>query len=285
MGPFPGEVGDVPGLSSAGVFLSYRREDAAPYARLLQLQLSERFPNASVFMDLDSIEAGLDFAEVIRLASGDWNAAVEAGIRGVELGEQNGYHRAVFRTWCVLVHIASAQEDLTLLHRAWRWWEPRRERIPRSPFGLGQIEGVEVCFREAGIAPARAVDYHRLCLHMASGLHSRAGWHQSSGSSCTRSQSATTTRLAQLIIGSLKPTRMARLTSPEDQYNCSMRTFCAPSKEPLRLSWSQRSLHCEISSAWTPDGGLFEPRIFLRPSAPHCLKISRRCSYLPANSK
>ena len=54
------------GSSSGGIFLSYRRDDAAPYARLLQYQLSERFPDAQVFMDLDSIEAGLDFAEVIR---------------------------------------------------------------------------------------------------------------------------------------------------------------------------------------------------------------------------
>ena len=58
------------GSSSGGIFLSYRREDAAPYARLLQYQLSERFPHARVFMDLDSIEAGLDFAEVIRDAVG-----------------------------------------------------------------------------------------------------------------------------------------------------------------------------------------------------------------------
>ena len=47
------------GSSSGGIFLSYRRDDAAPYARLLQYQLSERFPDARVFMDLDSIEAGL----------------------------------------------------------------------------------------------------------------------------------------------------------------------------------------------------------------------------------
>src|SRR5215472_6215613 len=56
----------MPGSSSHGIFLSYRREDAAPYARLLQFQLRERFPDAQVFMDLDSIEAGLPFAEVIR---------------------------------------------------------------------------------------------------------------------------------------------------------------------------------------------------------------------------
>jgi hypothetical protein len=35
---------------------------------LLQYQLRERFPGVRVFMDLDSIEAGLDFAEVIREA-------------------------------------------------------------------------------------------------------------------------------------------------------------------------------------------------------------------------
>jgi hypothetical protein len=55
----------VPGFSSGGIFLSYRREDATPHARALQLQLNQRIPNAPVFMDLDSIEAGLDFAEVI----------------------------------------------------------------------------------------------------------------------------------------------------------------------------------------------------------------------------
>jgi hypothetical protein len=51
-----------------GIFLSYRREDSAPYARLLQYQLRERIPDARVFMDLDSIAAGLDFAEVIQQA-------------------------------------------------------------------------------------------------------------------------------------------------------------------------------------------------------------------------
>jgi len=68
MMPSLGEGWAVPGFSSQGIFLSYRREDTAPYARLLQFQLSERFPDARVFMDLDSIEAGLDFAEVIQEA-------------------------------------------------------------------------------------------------------------------------------------------------------------------------------------------------------------------------
>jgi hypothetical protein len=58
----------VPRSSSQGIFLSYRRQDAAPYARLLKSELGKRIPDAQVFMDLDSIEAGVDFAEVIREA-------------------------------------------------------------------------------------------------------------------------------------------------------------------------------------------------------------------------
>ena len=67
---FPQGAGEAPVVSSRGIFLSYRRQDAAPYARSLQLQLRERFPEVRVFMDLDSIEAGLDFAEVIQEAVG-----------------------------------------------------------------------------------------------------------------------------------------------------------------------------------------------------------------------
>jgi TIR domain-containing protein len=51
-----------------GVFLSYRRQDTGPYARLLKTRLAERFPGAPVFMDLDSIEPGTDFAEEIEAA-------------------------------------------------------------------------------------------------------------------------------------------------------------------------------------------------------------------------
>jgi TIR domain len=68
MTPCRGEVGDVPDSSSHGIFLSYRREDASPHARSLVLLLNQRIPDARVFMDLDSIEAGVDFAEVIEQA-------------------------------------------------------------------------------------------------------------------------------------------------------------------------------------------------------------------------
>jgi hypothetical protein len=87
-------VGDVPDWSSQGIFLSYRREDAAPYARLLQRELRDRFSGARVFMDLDSIEAGVRFAEVIRDAVG--SSAVLVALIGrhwLTLADEEGRRR------------------------------------------------------------------------------------------------------------------------------------------------------------------------------------------------
>ena len=84
----------MPGSSTQGIFLSYRREDAAPCARLLQHELRERFPDAQVFMDLDSIEAGLPFAEVIQDAVDSCAVLVALiGRRWVTLADEQGNRR------------------------------------------------------------------------------------------------------------------------------------------------------------------------------------------------
>src|SRR5829696_5900846 len=51
-----------------GIFISYRREDAAAYAGWLGEGLSEHFGEHNVFRDVDSIEPGLDFVEAIQRA-------------------------------------------------------------------------------------------------------------------------------------------------------------------------------------------------------------------------
>jgi hypothetical protein len=84
----------VPGLSSQGIFLSYRREDAAPYARLLQYFFSDRIPDVHVFMDLDSIEAGVDFAEAIREAIDSCAVLVALiGQKWATLADEEGHRR------------------------------------------------------------------------------------------------------------------------------------------------------------------------------------------------
>jgi TIR domain len=82
------------GASSWGIFLSYRRQDAAPYACLLQVELRERIPDAPVFMDLDSIEAGADFAGVIGEAIGSCAVMVALiGRQWATLADEEGHRR------------------------------------------------------------------------------------------------------------------------------------------------------------------------------------------------
>lgn len=51
-----------------GIYICYRRQETAPYARLLREELSRRLGADHVFMDVDSIEVGLDFTEAIQRA-------------------------------------------------------------------------------------------------------------------------------------------------------------------------------------------------------------------------
>jgi hypothetical protein len=59
----PANAGDT--SAPVGVFISYRRNDAPHLAGRLFDRLREHFGNARIFMDVDSIEPGLDFGEVI----------------------------------------------------------------------------------------------------------------------------------------------------------------------------------------------------------------------------
>ena len=48
----------------SGIFISYRREDSAPYAGRLYDWLSHRFGKESIFIDIDTIQPGEDFVDV-----------------------------------------------------------------------------------------------------------------------------------------------------------------------------------------------------------------------------
>ena len=56
--------------TSRRIFVSYRREDTRHMAGRLFDRLAERFGDVNVFMDVDSIEPGVDFAEAIERAVG-----------------------------------------------------------------------------------------------------------------------------------------------------------------------------------------------------------------------
>lgn len=58
-------------MRATSIFISYRRDDSAGYARAVYDELARRFGAERVFMDVDDIGAGQAFADVIRRAVGD----------------------------------------------------------------------------------------------------------------------------------------------------------------------------------------------------------------------
>jgi hypothetical protein len=57
-------------MSNGHIFISYRRDDSAGYTRAIYDQLAKRFTKERIFMDVDAIEPGLPFDEVINQAVG-----------------------------------------------------------------------------------------------------------------------------------------------------------------------------------------------------------------------
>jgi formylglycine-generating enzyme required for sulfatase activity len=58
------------------IFISYRRDDSAGYAGRLYDRLSERFGQGQIFMNIATIEFGLDFVEVIEKAVGSCDVLI-----------------------------------------------------------------------------------------------------------------------------------------------------------------------------------------------------------------
>ena len=138
----------MPGSSSSwGIFLSYRREDVTPYARLLQYLLGERIPDARVFMDLDSIEAGLDFAEVIREAVESCAVLVALiGQQWATLADEEGRRRLDDPDDFVRFEVKTALErDVRVVPVLVDGAKPlRREQLPVELHKLARLNAFEL---------------------------------------------------------------------------------------------------------------------------------------------
>ena len=66
-----GAVDGVNAMQLAQIFISYRRDDAAGYARAVYDELARQFGADRVFIDVDDIDAGQAFDEVIQRAVGE----------------------------------------------------------------------------------------------------------------------------------------------------------------------------------------------------------------------
>jgi hypothetical protein len=58
----------MPGAEGGGIFVSYRRQESSDFAGRLYDRLAGRFGESQVFIDVDTMEPGVDFAEEISRA-------------------------------------------------------------------------------------------------------------------------------------------------------------------------------------------------------------------------
>jgi hypothetical protein len=98
------------------------------------------------------------------LASGDWARAVEQLLGGIDIGETNGYHRAVVRSWFVLGPIAAARGDRGTLERAATWFAAREREatFPDSPYGRLMHAGIGIDVASVGLRVAAPPELGRL---------------------------------------------------------------------------------------------------------------------------
>src|SRR5580658_7220056 len=86
---------------SGQIFISYRRDDSSAWAGRLSDRLSSYFPSNQIFMDVDTIEPGVDFVEAIEESVGscdvliavigtDWlTSSTRASKRRLEIAEDS----------------------------------------------------------------------------------------------------------------------------------------------------------------------------------------------------
>ncbi len=77
-----------------GIFISYRRDDSAPYARLLSDELGERFGQPNIVRDIDTIRPGTPFARAIETAVSSCDALIVViGKEWLTVKNDNGRRR------------------------------------------------------------------------------------------------------------------------------------------------------------------------------------------------
>jgi hypothetical protein len=136
-------------LTPSGVFVSYRREDSGPYAWLLKEHLTCRFPDTPVFMDLASIEAGVDFAEAIEAALGSCVVLVALIGRGwLTATDDEGHCRLDDPDDCVRFEIRTAMERCVrvipvLVDGA---KAPRQQQLPAHLGQLARLNALEMSY-------------------------------------------------------------------------------------------------------------------------------------------
>ena len=137
-------AGSVPGR----IFMSYRREETAPYAGWLYDRLATHFSRNQIFKDdADSIELGDDFVEVINNAVGSCDVLLALiGDRWLRIADQDGQRRIDNPDDFVRLEIEAALARnvrvIPILVEGARM--PRADELPESLAKLARKQALEL---------------------------------------------------------------------------------------------------------------------------------------------
>jgi hypothetical protein len=137
-------------MSAAGsgrVFISYRRQESSGLAGRLYDRLAARFGDDQVFMDVDTIALGVDFAEVISQAVSSCEVLVAViGPRWLTATDEDGRRRLDDPDDFVRLEIAAALErDIRVIPILVEGAQmPRRQQLPEALAGLARRNALSV---------------------------------------------------------------------------------------------------------------------------------------------
>ena len=131
----------------SGVFISYRREDAAPYAGRIFDRLAEHFGRDNVFLDIDALTPGQDFVQVLeQTLQASEVVVVVIGRTWSSIVNEHGHRRLDLKGDYVRQEIATALNRSVpiipvLVGRAAM---PRPEELPEPLVPLARRQAIEI---------------------------------------------------------------------------------------------------------------------------------------------
>jgi WD40 repeat protein len=137
----------MPAAASGGVFISYRRQETSGLAGRLSDRLAARFGDDQVFMDVDTIALGVDFAEVITQAVSTCEVLLAViGPRWLTATGEDGRRRLDDPDDIVRLEITAALDrDIRVIPILVEGAQmPRRQDLPEALAGLARRNALSV---------------------------------------------------------------------------------------------------------------------------------------------
>jgi class 3 adenylate cyclase len=137
----------VPAAPSGGIFISYRRQETSHLAGRLYDRLADHFGEDQVFMDVDTIEPGVDFADVISRAVSTCQVLLAViGPHWLTAIDQDGHRRLDDPGDIVRMEVEAAlQRNVRVIPILVEGaLMPRRQELPESLAGLARRNALAV---------------------------------------------------------------------------------------------------------------------------------------------